>query len=981
MNTQNPRLEVVSTPLFKRQKGSMDQAVDICLYGSTEKMATVEITGPAIQITAELTPRRDHLFGRVLLSEITEPIEIEAQVTSETNGLSGKFTLLKKKKWRIHILHFSHTDTGYTDLPSRVARNHGRFLREILAYCRETDAYPEESRFRWTAETGYQFLNGWERLDDSEKLEVVERIKEGRIEIAPIYLAHTSELYDYEVLHRTLEEMTRFGKRHGITFTSGMNTDITGLPWGLVKVLASHGIKYLTTAVNATRGRAPDIPRPVWWEANDGSRVLLYNSDPKNAYIEGATMGFVDGIEKIADKLPRYLERYENESFPYDVVGFRTAGQNADNAGPVRVVPDIIKEWNENWDFPKAISSTNSAFLADMDANWGDIIPSTRKAWPDWWMDTFGTVAKVTSVCRTGHNDLWSGETMASVADALGSKVLHPEEEIQDALANLTLGDEIDTCASGGVSDPDSLQSQGQLHEQHAFGYKGAITGQEVHNIGRQKLFGQVMAESESVQVFNPASWTRDSAVEVALPKLFLDGKHPELVDNSGNKIAMQKLGEAGLDERFQFVAKELPPLGLQRYQVGLKEIENNGAESDLGKLENITIENDFYRINFSDNGTITELTDKEAGKKLAGKELNYGFNDLIYEETEGGRPPVSFERMMGSKTERTIDLNFMDYAHWMFPKRFPDRDTKFIRTKPTKAEVIKHAKGEVFEEITFNSAFGPVTRANRTIRLYHDIKRVDLVLDMDKAEVRDAEAFYVAFPFAMDDFEMEVENAYSFLTPESGQMPESSKDWYLAQRFIRIWDKDMQVIWSPLEAPLVQLGGIQTGRWLHDIELEKPIIMSWPMNNYWWTNVPASQGGWNYRFAYSLTSDNHAASRREAFQFGWDHHMPAEAHFSQESQKGYALSDALIDLSTDDVALTAFKKVEGESGLVMRLYEIAGKQQDFVVTWKGPKIITASIVDGADNKVKDLQVVNNSVKLEIPEEGILSIRLDLEKA
>ena len=267
MSTENPRIEVVSTPLFKKLNGKMQQAVDVSLYGFADKTVTVSLSGSGIRETLNLELRRDHLFGRVLIPEIVEPIEVVAKIEGNDLGVSGTFELKPKKKWRIHILHFSHTDTGYTDLTSRVARNHGRFLKEILDYCKETDDYPEDSRFRWTSETGYQFLNGWERLNNSEKLEVIQRINEGRIEVAPIYLAHTSELYDYEVLHRTLQQMTRFAAEHGIKFTSGMNTDITGLPWGLVKVLAGHGIKYLTTAVNATRGRAPAIPRPVWWEA------------------------------------------------------------------------------------------------------------------------------------------------------------------------------------------------------------------------------------------------------------------------------------------------------------------------------------------------------------------------------------------------------------------------------------------------------------------------------------------------------------------------------------------------------------------------------------------------------------------------------------------------------------------------------------------------------------------------------------------
>lgn len=957
----------------------MMQALDVSLFDYSGNSADTKIMGPGIDVSVTLEPRRDHLFGRVLVPEIKASTQVEAQLTAQDLDISETFAIVPKKKWRIHILHFSHTDTGYTDLPSRVARNHGRFLKQILEFCRETDSYPKEAQFRWTSETGYQFLNGWERLNDAEKLEVIERIKQGRLEVAPIYLAHTSELYDYEVLHRTLQKLTGFAKEHGIGFKSGMNTDITGLPWGLVKVLASHGIRYLTTAVNATRGRAPAIPRPVWWEANDGSRVLLYNSDPKNAYIEGATMGFVDGVEKIADKLPRYLERYETEVFPYDVIGFRTAGQNADNAGPVRRVPDIIKEWNELWDFPRAISSTNGAFMEDMDQNWGEQIPSIRKAWPDWWMDTFGTVARSTAVCRVAHNKLWAGETLASVADLHAATDRYPDEEIYDALDNLTLGDEIDTCASGGVSDPDGLQSQGQLHEQHAFSYKAAITGEEVHNMGRKRFFSSVSSQKNTIQVFNSASWKRESLVQVDIPKTVLDGKSPKVLDGSGMEQAMQKIGAEGLLESFAFVAKNLAPLGSNTYTVQF--IETTPALEDTGvhELNSATLENAHYRISFHQNGTLKELFDKALSHDLISKTDDYHFNELIYEATVGGRPPVSFEKMMGPKSERTIDLDFMEYAHWMFPDRFPERDTEFIRSIPEIGKIIKQVKGPVFDEITIRAQVAAVTRADTTIRLYHHLKRVDLILEMDKTEIRDAEALYVAFPFAMENFQMEVENAYSFLEPESGQMPESSKDWYLAQRFIRLWNPEMQIVWSPLEAPLVQLGGIQTGKWLHNLDLEKPTIMSWPMNNYWWTNVPASQGGWNYRFAYSLTSSNNGSDRGDAFQFGWEHHMPAEAQYFDEDKSGEIQFEGLLELSSDDVVITAIKRAENGEGLVIRLYEISGEAQSFDLVWKGPGLDSVHLVDGAENSLKTLALQGQICKLEIAPEGIMNLNLKVK--
>lgn len=87
----------------------------------------------------------------------------------------------------MHIIHFSHTDTGYTDLPSRIIRIHGDFIKKVLDYCRATDAYPDDARFCWNIETGYQFKNGWERLSPDQQHELLRRIKQGRIELTPIF--------------------------------------------------------------------------------------------------------------------------------------------------------------------------------------------------------------------------------------------------------------------------------------------------------------------------------------------------------------------------------------------------------------------------------------------------------------------------------------------------------------------------------------------------------------------------------------------------------------------------------------------------------------------------------------------------------------------------------------------------------------------------------------------------------------------------
>lgn len=52
----------------------------------------------------------------------------------------------------IYLIHHSHTDFGYTDLPSTLQEQQVRFFAEAVNIARKTENFPHASRFRWTCE-------------------------------------------------------------------------------------------------------------------------------------------------------------------------------------------------------------------------------------------------------------------------------------------------------------------------------------------------------------------------------------------------------------------------------------------------------------------------------------------------------------------------------------------------------------------------------------------------------------------------------------------------------------------------------------------------------------------------------------------------------------------------------------------------------------------------------------------------------------
>lgn len=66
--------------------------------------------------------------------------------------------------------------------------------------------------------------------------------------------------------------------------------------------------------------------------------------------------------------------------------------------------------------------------------------------------------------------------------------------------------------------------------------------------------------------------------------------------------------------------------------------------------------------------------------------------------------------------------------------------------------------------------------------------------------------------------------------------------------------------------APLIQAGGINTGRFQADARPATTHIYGWPMNNYWTTNFNAEQRG-SMKFSYSFSSGRN--SRTDAIVWG----------------------------------------------------------------------------------------------------------------
>lgn len=297
----------------------------------------------------------------------------------------------------------------------------------------------------------------------------------------------------------------------------------------------------------------------------------------------------------------------------------------------------------------------------------------------------------------------------------------------------------------------------------------------------------------------------------------------------------------------------------------------------------------------------------------------------------------------------------------------------------PADQKRIAAGAGPVFSELGSRSTMPLFPEITSHVVLDNCTKRILVRNYIEKIRTLDTEGAYYAFPFRVPDARMKIHCHNGFFEPENQQLPGSAKDWYSVQKAVGIFNTELQVIFSPLEAPLVQLGRLRTGQWLDRIEVDNGSIFSFIMNNYWWTNSPAEQGG-RFSFSYALTSASGGFDPAAATRFGWEHHVPLSAtYFSgqQDSQKPFSYS-FFDERMPENVVLVGMKLAEQGRDVVLRLLETSGKNSTFAIGLSGRQIQEAWVINPVEQVLHPAGVTAGRVRVSLKPFELVSLQLQI---
>lgn len=889
--------------VYKSDKGLMQRVWVTVDHEGKAASATLRLGDQSQRVKLEAGENR--FFFEV--PEVSSAQSLPLTVTRGKEELATEtVTIEPVRHWRMNLVQHTHTDIGYTRSQMEILAEHLRYIDYALDYCDANDDYPDAAKFRWTCEISWAVSEYLKCRPAEQIARLKQRVKEGRIELATMYL-NFDELPDEQTLAASLAPLKQF-REAGMRAELAMQDDVNGIGWCFSEYFADAGVKYLNMGTHGHRALICfDKPTVFWWQSPSGKKVLAYRAEHYN---QGNFFGVhTDDFGQFETRVLEYLGQLEAKDYPYDICAAQHSGYFTDNAPPSTKSCEMVRRWNEKYEWPKLRTAVATEFIKTVESDYADRIQTIRGAWPDWWTDGFASGAREAAVSRITHSNIIANQAGLSFAKMLGAELPEGMNERIDGINNaLLFYDEHTFGYSESVRDPYGLEtweqrSLKQSYAWEAYRYAGLL-GE--NTMGLLQSFVP-KANVPSIAVFNTLNWSYSGIAKVYIDHQILPKEKAfRIVDEAGHEIPAQA-GESRSDGTYWCLyVKDVPALGYARYRVEVLD-EPRPAVVAADKLADKRVENEWYTIDFDPSrGTIHQLYDKALGKPLLSADAEWEMGEFIYE--------------------------IIDSRHPMEKYTAP----QFLRRRPERIRFERYEKGPIWDTYRFRGETVAGREPNNLMveyRVYNVEKKIEVVYRLRKKAVTDPEAIYIAFPYEVEAGKIHLDVPGGNIEAGVDQIPGSSNDWYTVQNFATARSERSQVVMGSPEIPLMQFGAINTGRYEAGAVPQSTNMYSWPMNNYWVTNFNADQMG-ELQWSYFITSstDN---SIGYATRFAWENRIPFLTRVLQADERSTAGFPAasLLKIVPQNLLLVNMRPVEGERAVMLQLREIDGKPARFEAT------------------------------------------------
>ncbi|MCP5537352.1 MAG: glycoside hydrolase [Akkermansiaceae bacterium] len=756
----------------------------------------------------------------------------------------------------ILVIHHSHLDLGYTHSQPVVERLHVEFIQQALDQLDDTADWPAHSAPKWTCEVTWPVLDWLKQAAETEMERFRKHYADGRIDVCALPFGMTP-LLGRDTLAELLKPLEVLRDRLGVVPRTALQHDVNGLPWPMTGQLLDAGIEALFMGINAHCGGSP-MPRPgvFHWESPTGRTLPVFNGLHYSMFDQFAHVSENDdsrfklGIENLVDFLTE-----KNYTCPFVWISATNSPQAWDNSPPNPELAQLIRRWNESGGQPRIRYATPTDVLDRLASLPENEIEVRRGDWTDYWNFGCGSTAADTALQKQAVEQL-------AIADQLRDKgygnpgLSRMREDAVDAI--LRYSEHTWGSDRSIMLDSAHVRSQLLLKQHHA---SQAIERASFLLFDALESLAENAAQSrgpvEGVLVYNPSSVPFDGPV--AIPASWREDRKRLRCERFGydaRYVDFQSAPRFGPIRLSPGEWKRLTLTDLQPFVPATPVTTGTHEDSEAGtrpatilneeRSEAVEfIESPWHRLDYhASTGRILGFIDKQSGWNLLAEHPQLGFFEYVHE-----RPDPRYDERHEAYYQRDLEAERNLKSCWR-------PDWKVLRETPER--VLEHRTEGDAASVTFVQSL----RARGTefleqrITLHSHTARIDIEVELVKSDTRTPEAIYFAMPLSLDaGWRGYFDTAGEKIELDRDQLQGCSRGWVTSDRFAAICDDRHGVALFTPDAPLVQFGDFNFGRDIQQNPRDKnPLLLAWPMNNYWNTNFAASQPG-RVSFRYALRS------------------------------------------------------------------------------------------------------------------------------
>ena len=801
------------------------------------------------------------------------------------------------------VVFKTHFDIGYTALASEVVeRYRTTMIDKALDVCDHAGEFPEEHRFAWTVPGWPMSKILWPGQTAERSARLDRAIAEGRLVWHALPGTTHTESMDLEDFVRGMGFSSQLSRQFGMPLARDAKmTDVPSHCWVLPTILKHAGVDFLHLGCNSASG-SPDVPLLFWWEGPDGSRVLtMYEAS-----------GYGSGLKPPDD-------------WPHKT--WLALIHTGDNHGPPtpEEVKKLLDQAAEEYPGVKIrmgrLSDFGDAILAE-----NPDLPVVRADMPDTWIHGIMSMPRETKTARNIRPRIGALESLNTLLACWETDVPPVKEAVAGAYEGSLMYGEHTWGYSMSPFDYHygkewaDLRAKGHYARlEESWAEHGAYI-QEAERLVTPALAENTAAlarglkiDGPRIVVFNPLPWVRDEVVSVEVP-----GDPPAgLKDVTTGRMVPSEVQASTL----RFVARELPAMGYRTY------VAANGdkAESDLaGDADSATIQSKAFCLKFDPSrGVVTSLTDKRSGRELVDTTSEYGFGQYLYERFDEEDVAAFFKAY----------LKYMPgwAPHFGRAKMPPVAEVAYSATSP-KDFALDVRRGDVSITATMTaktSEDGPGT-VSLAATLYRDQPYVDFEWTIaDKEPDQWPETGWLCLPLLQKKPTFQLGRLGSLVNPATDARRSSNFEVFCLTSGMSVSGPEgAGVGLCPVDSPLVSIGSPGIYKYSHEFGKRDAVLFVNLFNNVWGTNFQQwTDGTWSSRVR--LWSIEGKDPESELITPGWEARSGCQAAFFDGPAGKLPLCRAGLQLSRKGVLLTAFGDNPDGDGILLRLWEQAGRDGD----------------------------------------------------